>query len=125
MKETRPIYLDLTTMKFPLMAICSILHRISGVLLFLLFPIMLYFWDMSLKNAGTFADLTLWLKECFFCKLTCWLFASAILYHLFAGLRHMVMDCGYGESVPVGRQTAAAVIGLAIMASLIVGIWLW
>lgn len=124
-RETRPINLNLTTMKFPIMAISSILHRISGVLLFVLFPLMLYFFDMSLKNAGTFADVTMWIKDCLLYKFACWLFASAIVYHLFAGVRHMVMDLGYGESVQVGRQTAMAVIVLAVIASLILGIWLW
>lgn len=125
MRETRPINLNLTTMKFPIMAISSILHRISGILLFILFPLMLYFFDMSLKNAGTFSDVTMWVKECLLCKLACWAFISAVAYHLLAGVRHMVMDLGYGESVQVGRQTATAVILLAIISSLFLGIWLW
>jgi len=125
MHDNRPINLDLTTLKFPVMAITSILHRISGILLFLLFPLMIYFFEMSLRNAGTFAQLHAWLETCLLCKLVVWGFGVAILYHLLAGLRHIVMDLGYGETVEAGQKTSALILALTIGLSLLLGIWLW
>ena len=125
MHDNRPINLDLTTLKFPVMAITSILHRISGILLFLLFPLMIYFFEMSLRNAGTFAELHSWLETCLLCKLVVWGFGVAILYHLLAGLRHVVMDLGYGETVQAGQKTSALILALTIGLSLVLGIWLW
>ena len=125
MKDKRPVNLDLTTIKFPIMAISSILHRISGVVLFLLFPVMIYFFEMSLHNAGTFAQLQGWFANSLSCKLVLWLFGAAIIYHLLAGIRHMVMDLGHGESLCAGRRSAVGVIAAAIFLILLLGIWIW
>lgn len=123
--DKRPVNLDLTTIKFPVMAISSILHRISGVVLFLLFPLMIYFFEMSLQNAGTFTKLQLWFADSLFCKFVLWIFGAAIIYHLLAGIRHIVMDVGFGESLDAGRRSAVGVIAAAIFLTLLLGIWIW
>jgi len=124
MGKDRPVNLDLKTLKFPPMAVASILHRISGVLLFLLIPFLLYLLDYSLRSADSF----LLLKQCLgspFAKIVIVLSLAALLYHLLAGVRHLLMDCGWGESLTVGRRSAIAVFGLAILAVVLTGIWLW
>ena len=121
----RPVNLDLTTIKFPIMAISSILHRISGIVLFLLFPVMIYFWEMSLKNAGTFTDLQECFAGSFCCKAILWVFGTAIIFHLLAGIRHMVMDLGFGEDVAAGRRSSAFVIIATIVLTLLLGFWIW
>lgn len=123
--DKRPVNLDLTTIKFPVMAISSILHRISGVVLFLLFPVMIYFFEMSLKNAGTFTQLQLWFLNSIGCKFVLWVFGAAIIYHLLAGIRHIVMDLGFGEGLSAGRCSATGVIAAAIFLTLLLGIWIW
>ena len=120
----RPVNLDLATIKFPVMAISSILHRISGVVLFLLFPVMLYFFEMSLKNAGTFTEVQQWILNNLYCKFVFWVFGAAIIYHLLAGIRHMVMDLGFGESLVAGRRSAVGVIAAAIFFTVLLGIGL-
>lgn len=125
MQDNRPINLDLRTLKFPVMAITSILHRISGIVLFLSFPWIIYLFAMSLKDAGTFMLLKSWFETCVICKLVVWGFGVAIIYHLFAGLRHIAMDLGYGESVEAGRNSAMVVLALTLGFSLLLGIWLW
>ena len=125
MNHKRPVNLDLTTLKFPVMAVSSILHRISGVVLFLLFPVMTYYFEMSLRNAGTFSELQSWLASCLLCKLLVWVFGAAILYHVLAGIRHVVMDLGYGETISAGRLSAMLVIIVAAVLSLLLGIWIW
>lgn len=124
MNKQRPVNLDLRTIKMPPMAIVSILHRLSGVLLLFFIPVLLYFFDVSLQSEDTF----LMLKECLtqpWVKLILWLFLSALMYHLIAGIRHMIMDLGYGESLAAGRRSAMSVMILAVIFSLMLGIWLW
>ncbi|OGV51078.1 MAG: succinate dehydrogenase, cytochrome b556 subunit [Legionellales bacterium RIFCSPHIGHO2_12_FULL_42_9] len=125
MNDKRPVNLDLATIKFPVMAISSILHRIAGVVLFLLFPVITYFFELSLKNAGTFTQLQWWFSGSLCCKFVLWVFGAAIIYHLLAGIRHMVMDVGFGESLSAGRRSAVGVIAAAIFLTLLLGIWLW
>lgn len=120
----RPVNLDLGSMKYPPMAIASILHRISGLVLFLLLPMMLYFLSLSLRSAESFAHLQT-LLICPYCKLLLWAFSTAFIYHVIAGIRHMLMDMGYGEGLSAGRTSAIIVIALAIILAVILGVWIW
>lgn len=124
MNTTRPINLDLLTIKMPIMALISILHRISGILLFLLMPIMIYCLDLSLKNAATFTDLQQKLSGLSL-KFVIWLFFSSLGYHIIAGIRHMLMDAGFGEALCAARFSSRIVLGLGIVQALALGIWLW
>ncbi|MCC5016298.1 MULTISPECIES: succinate dehydrogenase, cytochrome b556 subunit [Legionella] len=124
MNQKRPVNLDLATMKFPAMAIASILHRISGLVLFLLLPFMLYFLSMSLNSAETFSELHNLLASPFN-KLLLWAFSAALVYHLLAGIRHLLMDLGWGEDVSAGRHSAIFVIVLAVILTIFLGIWIW
>lgn len=124
MNQKTPVNLDLATIKFPAMAIASILHRISGLVMFLLLPFILYLFGMSLKSAESYAQLQTALT-CVYCKLLLWAFSAAMVYHLIAGIRHMIMDLGYGESVCAGRRSAVLVIALAVILTILLGIWIW
>lgn len=119
----RPVHLNLTAMKFPPMAILSILHRISGVVLFLLLPLVLYLLHASLNPAG-FALVHVWIAMPFF-KLAVWAWMSALALHWLAGIRHMVMDVGFAESLRAGRLSAYIIMALAGMVIVLLGVWLW
>jgi succinate dehydrogenase / fumarate reductase, cytochrome b subunit len=121
-KHNRPVNLDLTTLKFPPMAIVSILHRISGVVLFLLLPFMLYLLNLSLASSASFAKLSIG-PVCWVYKVLIWGFCSALIYHALAGIRHLLMDYGFGETVVAGRKSALLTIILA--AILIIGLGVW
>jgi len=123
-KNKRPVNLDLRTMKFPAMAIASILHRLSGIALFLLMPFFLYFLALSLKTQETFIQAKFMLAQGHW-KILFWVFSAALIYHFLAGIRHMMMDLGYGEELESGRFTAVAVIVLAVILSILLGIWIW
>lgn len=124
MNQKRPVNLDLGSMKYPPMAIASILHRISGLVLFLLLPIMLYFLGLSLRSVESFDHLqTMLTGSC--CKLLLWIFSSAFLYHVLAGIRHLLMDMGVGEQLGSGRQSAKIVIVFAAILTIFLGIWIW
>jgi succinate dehydrogenase / fumarate reductase cytochrome b subunit len=122
--QKRPINLDLRTMKFPPMAIASILHRISGVVLFLLMPVMLYFLEISLRSPESYTLLQKLLSHPLH-KLMLWAFSAALIYHLLAGIRHLLMDMGYGEHLSSGRHSANLVIALSIILTFFAGIWIW
>jgi len=124
MKHSRPVNLSLTSLRFPPMAIASILHRLSGILLFILLPIILYFWDCSLCSDVSFQSLLITLQQPL-AKLVLWGFSAAFFYHLIAGIRHLCMDMGLGESLSAGRASAIIVIGLGVLMFLGLGVWLW
>ncbi|MCC5792007.1 MAG: succinate dehydrogenase, cytochrome b556 subunit [Legionellaceae bacterium] len=124
MKNHRPMNLDLMTMKFPAMAIASILHRLSGIGLFLLFPYILYLLQGSLASRQSFAD-TITLLHSPLHKALVWVFMAALLYHLLAGIRHLVMDMGWGEQLSTARRSALMTMVMAFILTLIAGVWLW
>lgn len=124
MNPQRPMNLNLFTIKFPLPAIISILHRASGVFVFLLIPFLLWMLSESLSSPVSFESLQITLMG--FCpKFIVWLLLSALLYHLVAGIRHLLMDLGLGESLAAGRLSAKIVLIVSIILSILAGVWLW
>ena len=117
-KDTRPVNLDLTTVKFPLPAITSILHRISGVGLFFGIGVVLYFLQLSLESEAGF-ERVLELLGAIPVKLTIWLILAGLLYHLIAGITHLLMDWGLGESREGALRGAQVTLVLAIVAAVL------
>ena len=124
MNKKRPVNLDLGSLKYPPMAIASILHRISGLGLFLLMPLMLYFLSLSLHSVDSFDRLQTMLAHPGY-KMVLWVFGSAFIYHVAAGIRHLLMDVGVGEHLGASRQSAKMVIIFAMIAIVFLGIRLW
>jgi len=54
-----------------------------------------------------------------------WIFLSAISYHLIAGIRHLMMDFGFGEAMLMATASSILVLALAIMTAVFWGLWLW
>jgi succinate dehydrogenase / fumarate reductase, cytochrome b subunit len=122
--KKRPVNLDLGSLKYPPMAIVSILHRVSGVVLFLLLPVMLFILGQSLQSEVTFLHLKDVLAHpCY--KVVMWGFGAALIYHVIAGIRHLMMDIGFGEHLNAGRRSAVLVIVLAVILAIFLGIWIW
>ena len=108
-------------MRQPLPAITSILHRLSGALLFLAIPILLMLWQTSLASAeGLHA-----VQHSMLGKLTFFLAGSAMIYHACAGLRFLLLDLHLGMSLPVAQHTSKLVLILGLGGSVLWGIWLW
>ncbi|WP_101497535.1 succinate dehydrogenase, cytochrome b556 subunit [Thiopseudomonas denitrificans] len=125
MKSQRPVNLDLMTIKLPITAYTSILHRISGVILFFGIIVLLWGLDKSLASEQGFAEV----KECLsggFAKLVLWGLMSALLYHLVAGIKHVLMDMGLvGETMEAGKLGSKAVLVIAAVLILLAGVWIW
>ena len=124
MNHKRPINLDLSTLHFPVMAITSIMHRLSGIAVFLLLPFMLYLLQESLSSAESFSTLQMQLHQPLF-KLLLWVFLSALFYHFMAGVRHMIADFGYGEEVHQARVSAVILLLLTVISTGVIGVWVW
>ena len=106
------------------MAICSIMHRISGVIIVVLLPFMLYLLQQSLQSFHSFQHLQELLKHPFV-KLMSFGFASALFYHFLAGIRHMISDLGYGESLHQARQSAKILLVISALGLIFLGVWIW
>lgn len=124
MKNGRPTNLNLFSIKWPVTALVSITHRVSGILLFLATAALLYLLDLSLASEDGFRRAGEWLSAPA-ARLVAWLIVAALLYHLIAGCRHLLMDIGIGESWRAARSAAAAVIVLSIVGAILAGLWLW
>lgn len=122
--DKRPVNLDLTTIKFPVPAIASIIHRISGVGLFVALPILLWMLDRSLASPETFADLQEQLATPL-ARFVVWGIVAMLIYHLVAGIKHLLMDIGIGETLEGGRTGAFFVLGVSALLILIAGGWIW
>ena len=125
MNKNRPVNLDLRTIKQPLPAITSILHRITGVALFFGAIFMVYALGLSLESPQGFEQAREMLQESFLAKLIAWGLVSALLYHFFAGIKHLFMDAGYFEELDSGRLAAKVTMVVAVIAILLAGVWVW
>ncbi|WED22533.1 succinate dehydrogenase cytochrome b556 subunit [Vibrio sp. JC009] len=122
--KSRPVNLDLQTIRFPITAIASILHRVSGVITFVAVGILLWLLSLSLSSPVGFsqaADLV----DNFFVKLILWGIVTALAYHIVGGIRHLIMDSGRYEDLESGEMTAKVSFGATVVLSLLGGILVW
>ena len=123
--KARPIYLNLVAIRQPMPAIVSILHRISGALLFVAgIPLLLWFVQRSLASPEAF-DAAMTPLASPFGKLVLLALAWSYLHHLLAGLRHLALDLHVGVALAPARSSAAIVLVLSVLLTLIVAVRLW
>ncbi len=117
----RPKHLDLLRIRFPVGAVLSVGHRASGLLLFLLMPVFIYLFARSLDGREGF-DGVVALFASPLVRLVLFVALWALVHHLLAGLRFLVMDLGLGETRPRARQSAWLVFileGMIMLAILV------
>lgn len=116
-KASRPVYLNLLRIRFPIGAIASIGHRVAGVILALLLPFLVAAFERSLRSEAEFqriAEILHGPLAIVIGLLVCW----ALVHHVLAGIRHLLMDVDIGSSLPVARKTAWLALaggGLAVL----------
>ncbi|BDR14200.1 succinate dehydrogenase cytochrome b556 subunit [Vibrio sp. STUT-A11] len=123
-RKSRPVNLDLQTIRFPITAIASILHRVSGVITFVAVGILLWLLSISLSSPMGFmeaADIV----DSFFVKFILWGILTALAYHIAGGIRHLMMDLGYFEELDSGTMSAKVAFGATAVLSLLAGIMVW
>jgi succinate dehydrogenase / fumarate reductase cytochrome b subunit len=64
-------------------------------------------------------------EESFFAKLITWGLISALLYHMFAGVKHLIMDAGHLEEIESGAMAAKVTLALGVAGVLLAGVWVW
>lgn len=124
MQKARPKHLNLMVIKFPLPAIVSGLHRISGALLALSIPFMLYALEGSLSSAERFAAF----KECIahpVVKLFLLGVLWAYLHHACAGTRFLFLDIHKGLDLKTARLTSYIVLAVSLSLTAIIGVITW
>ncbi|MBN3851553.1 succinate dehydrogenase, cytochrome b556 subunit [Paraburkholderia sp. Ac-20342] len=100
----------LTSYRLPLAGRVSILHRVSGALLFVFLPFLLYLFDQSLTSELSFDVFKGFLSN-IVVKLITLVLAWAFLFHFCAGVRHLVMDTNHNSvSKEKGKSTSVVVL---------------
>jgi succinate dehydrogenase / fumarate reductase cytochrome b subunit len=124
-RAARPVYLNLLAIRQPVPAIVSILHRISGALLFLVgIPLLLWAVQQSLAAPETWAALRASLGHPI-PKLLLLGLAWAYLHHFCAGIRFLLLDLHIGTELRPLRQSSFAVLIVSLVLTAIVGARLW
>lgn len=113
----RPVFLDLRRIRMPVMAVVSILHRATGLLMVLLIPFLVYLFDLSLRDAGGFQHV-MHLLDSMPARLLGVLLAWVLAHHFFAGMRFLLLDLDQGVDRQTARQTAWMVHAAAAITAL-------
>lgn len=127
MKKNRPGNVSLATMatlSWPITSLSSILHRITGVLLFLAVPFVLWALEKSLSSQAEFNQIKIMLQGNL-AKFVLWAILAMLAYHIIAGVRHLLMDAGIGESLEGGVIGSKLVIILGVIVASGLGVWIW
>ena len=98
----RPKNLNLFTIKLPINAVVSILHRVSGIGLFLSLPLILWALQSLVHSESSYQLLTSWLNT-WLVKLMLIGLAWAFFHHFFAGIRHLLQDIHWMTSLQKAR----------------------
>lgn len=117
-----PVFLNLAQIRFPIGAIASIAHRVAGVLLFIALPVVALMLDASLRTEAGFVAVRDLLSS------PLWIATAAVLlwalvHHLLAGVRHLLMDVGVGSELVRARASARLVLVAAPALTLLFLVW--
>lgn len=116
--KKRPKNLDLTTIRLPLPGKVSILHRVSGIGLFLCFPVMLWLFGASLGSPESFAAFMA-IAGMLPVKVILAGLLWAFVHHFCAGIRFLLLDLHVGIEKEAARQSAAVVFAVSIPLTLV------
>lgn len=123
--KARPKNLDLSTIRLPLPGIVSILHRISGALLFLLgIPLLLTALQGSLHSREEFVAIGAFLMHPVV-KVALIGLVWAFLHHFCAGIRFLLLDIHKGTKIESARTSSLWVMVISLLLTVIAGVALW
>ena len=127
-RQFRNIHItQIVAYRLPLAGMVSILHRVSGVLLFLLMPFIIWMFDASVSSEISFDVF----RSAFaagvgfipgwFLKLVALALIWAYLHHLIAGVRHLWMDATHAVTKEFGQSSAVVTLALSVLLTLALG----
>lgn len=124
MQKNRPKNLNLMSIRLPINALVSILHRVSGAILYLILPLLLLSLQLSLKSADDYQQLANLIRSPTI-KLMLIGLAWAFFHHFFAGIRHLAMDVHWMTSLQKARFSGRVVLWLGAIAVVIFTVVIW
>ena len=119
--------IDALGYKLPPAGWVSILHRVSGLVMFVLLPFIIWMFDTSLTSEITYSQFASVFKSGtgllpgWFYKLIALALIWSYLHHLIAGVRHLWMDATHAVSKEFGRQSAIVTLAVSIVLTLALG----
>lgn len=122
--DNRPKNLNLLTIRLPINAVVSIMHRAAGIVLFLLLPIMIYVFQQSVSSQADFIAVHTLLSH-WFVKLCLVGISWAFFHHFFAGIRHLLQDMHWFTSLPTARFSSRIVLWMDVVSVLLFAWWIW
>jgi len=126
MNPDRPVNLPLSrlALAMPVTAVASILHRITGIVLFAGVFFLCYLLDRAATDAAGFEHAEALLVAPLG-KLALWLVLTSLAYHVVAGVKHLLLDFHIGDTLKGGRAAAWISLAVASVAAVVLAIWLW
>ncbi len=124
LNQKRPKHLALHLIKLPLPGFVSILHRFSGLILFLALPLLLLMLQYSLHSSDTYTQL----QEVFanpLAKLMMLGVLWSFLHHFCAGLRYLAIDLQFVNNLAQARSSSKMVMVASLLLTVLIGIKLW
>ncbi|HVO05509.1 MAG TPA: succinate dehydrogenase, cytochrome b556 subunit [Burkholderiaceae bacterium] len=130
--KPRPVYTNIhvsqiITYRLPIAGVVSILHRVSGALMFLLLPLVVWLLDVSLTSEVSYERFSnafiagVGVVPAFLLKLVVLALIWAFLHHLVAGVRHLWMDITHSVSLQQGHVSALATLGASLLLTILLG----
>ncbi len=119
--------IDALQYRLPLAGVVSILHRVSGIILFALLPFIIWMFDTSVTSEISYSRFTsafvagIGFVPAWLVKLAVLALIWAYLHHAIAGLRHLWMDATHSVSKEFGRQSAVFTLGVSGFLTLLLG----
>jgi len=123
--------IDALGYRLPLAGIVSILHRVSGLIMFILMPFIIWMFDTSLTSEITYSQFTsvfvggAGFVPGWFFKLLALALIWAYLHHFIAGVRHLWMDATHAVTLEFGRQSAVFTLVVSLALTLALGVKLF
>jgi succinate dehydrogenase / fumarate reductase cytochrome b subunit len=130
--KSRPVYRNIhvtqiVSYRLPPAGIVSILHRVSGLLMFLLLPFIIWMFDKSLSSEISFDVFTnafvagIGMLPGWFVKLVALGLIWAYLHHFIAGVRHLWMDATHSVSLKQGHSSALFTLAASVLLTVLLG----
>ncbi len=122
--KSRPKHLNLMQIRLPVPALISIMHRVSGAVLFLALPLLLWLFQSTLESQASFVEFQSVVGNPLM-KIVLLGLLWGYLHHLLAGFRHLFLDLHLGVELETARLTSMIVLVAGIVLTLAVGVALW
>ena len=119
--------IDAVKYRLPLAGVVSILHRVSGLLMFVLLPFVIWLFDVSVTSEVSYERYTsafavgIGFVPAWLVKLVVLGLIWSYLHHFIAGARHLWMDATHSVTKEFGRQSAVVTLALSLLLTVLLG----